>query len=273
MKKSNIYLMENSDEALRLDIKTNPEAIQERARWCGIGPGARVLDVGCGSGKTSSILHDLVQPDGQIVGIDYSDERIRYAVDHFGNKGIDFKIMDFNAPLDGLEKFDFIWIQFLLEYFRKEASDIIKKLTFCLKPDGHLCLLDLDYNSLNHYQLPENMESILLKIIKELEKNHNFDPFVGRKLYSYLYDIGYRDIQVHVVTHHLIYGNLKYEDNFNWTKKLELAAQLVIDVFDEYPGGYDCFFSDFKKFFNNPRRFSYTPLMICKGMKPYNSEQ
>ena len=47
---SNTYLMEHSEEAVRLDVKTNPEAVRDQAGLCGIGPGAHVLDVGCGSG-------------------------------------------------------------------------------------------------------------------------------------------------------------------------------------------------------------------------------
>lgn len=34
-------------------------------------PGARVLDVGCGSGYLVGILHELVQPGGTTVGIDH----------------------------------------------------------------------------------------------------------------------------------------------------------------------------------------------------------
>ena len=72
MKRSNSYLMENDEEAFRLDIKTDPEAVREQALWCGIKPGLRVLDVGCGPGKTTSILREMVQPNGQAVGIDFS---------------------------------------------------------------------------------------------------------------------------------------------------------------------------------------------------------
>ena len=47
----NDYLMENSDEEKRLELKTDPENLEKQAIWCGIKPGMRVLDAGCGSGK------------------------------------------------------------------------------------------------------------------------------------------------------------------------------------------------------------------------------
>ena len=260
--------MEDKDEALRLDLKTDVESIKERAFWCGIGPGARVLDVGCGSGKTSSILHELVQPGGEIVGIDYSEERINYAIKNFGQKSIVFKVVDIFGPVEELGQFDFVWVQFFLEFFQAEAPEIVKKLSLCLKPDGYLCLLDLDNNCLNNYQLTEPMESVINNIIKKLESDFNFDPYAGRKLYSYLYDINCRDIQVHIYGHHLNYGKIKFEDYFNWIKKIELTSRLATDIFKEYPGGYDSFLADYNKFINDNRHFIYSPLIICKGKKP-----
>ncbi len=270
MKPTNIYLdsMKDQDQIRRLDIKTDPDAVKERALWCGIGPGSRVLDVGCVSGKVSSILHDLVQPGGEIIGIDQSEERIKYAIENFGKSGIDFRVMNILESLEGLGKFDFVWVQFFLEFFRTEAFDIVKKLSSLLKSDGFMCLIDLDYNCLNNYKMPEHMESINNKIINRMESNYNFDPYVGRKLYSFLYDLEFRDIKVHLSAHHLIYGEIQPEDTYNWIKKLELAANLSGDIFNEYPGGRDSFFLDYKNFIQDKRRFIYSPLITCKGKNP-----
>jgi len=87
-------------------------------------------------------------------------------------------------------------------------------------------------------------------------------------LYSYLYDLGYQDIQLDLRAHNLIYGKIRYEDTFNWMKKGEIAAIKARRLFESYPGGRDAFFSDFRKFLMDPRRFIYTPLILCKGMKP-----
>ena len=39
-------------------------------------------------------------------------------------------------------------------------------------------------------------------------------------------------------------------------------------LFDDYPGGSDGFIKDFNEFFHDPRRFTYTPLILCTGRKP-----
>lgn len=263
------YLMENQDEIFRLEIKTDPEALKRQAEWCGIKPGMRVLDVGCGPGKTTSILYEMTQPGGTIMGIDYSEERIRYAREHYGGKpGIDFRIHDLMDPFDDLGQFDIVWVRFVLEYFRAESSDIVKALKDCLKPGGYLCLIDLDYNCLNHYELTPEMSELLPKLMARLDEEYNFDTYSGRKLYSYLYDHGYEKIKLHLMPHHLIYGKLRDADAFNWIKKAEVIATKLDYLFDNYPGGYEAFFADFKKFFYDPRRFTYTPLILCKGIKP-----
>jgi ubiquinone/menaquinone biosynthesis C-methylase UbiE len=265
--------MENDQEAFRLDIKTDPEAVRDQARWCGIKPGFRVLDVGCGPGKTTSILHELVKPNGQLVGLDFSQDRILKAKQRYGGeRGIDFEVWDFTKPMHcGLRNFDCIWIRFVLEYHAKESLNIIHNVTECLSPGGYLCILDLDHNCLNHYELPHLMERVLFDVIGVMENEYNFDPYAGRKLYSYLYDLGYQDIQMDLRAHHLIYGETKETDLFNWTKKLEVVSKRAGHVFERYPGGHGKFLADFIRFFNDPRRFTYTPLILCKGMKPHSS--
>jgi 2-polyprenyl-3-methyl-5-hydroxy-6-metoxy-1,4-benzoquinol methylase len=266
---SDAYLMEDSEEALRLDVKTDPDAVRKQAELCGIGPGARVLDGGCGSGKTTSVIHEMVQPGGSVVGIDFAEDRIKYAGQHYGNKdGIEFRLMDIRQPLDELGRFDFIWIRFVLEYYLDGSLDIIKNVTESLKPDGTLCLLDLDYNCLTHYPMPKAMEVILQKLVKKMMHTYNFDYYVGRKLYTYLYDLGFRDIKLGLIPHHLIYGELKSSDDYNWIKKVQMVSVKAKDIFKEYPGGYGAFFKDFTELSHNPRRFTYTPLILCTGKKP-----
>ena len=63
----NAYLMEHAEETSRLERKTDPSYVEAQARWCGLKPGQRVLDAGCGPGKTTSILHSLVQPGGSVL--------------------------------------------------------------------------------------------------------------------------------------------------------------------------------------------------------------
>jgi ubiquinone/menaquinone biosynthesis C-methylase UbiE len=264
------YLMESVDEALRLDLKTDPSTIQKQALWAGIKPGMRVADLGCGSGKTTMLLNGLVKPGGEVVGVDFSKDRIDYANQHYNEPGTEYVCLDIRNSLENLERFDFIWIRFVLEYYLSSGFEIIKNVSKILKPGGTLCLIDLDHNCLNHFKLSARVEKALFNIMEMVGKKFDFDPYAGRKLYSFLYDLKFQDIDMNLEAHHLIYGKLKESDDFNWTKKVEVAARKSGYQFKDFSGGYDEFFKEFKSFFYDPKRFIYTPVISCRGVKPLN---
>ena len=262
--------MESSEETLRLDLKTDGKTVENQAIWAGIKPGMRVADLGYGSGKTTFYLHKLVQPNGEVVGVDIAEDRINHAKKHYNKKGIKYILRDIRDPLDDLGMFDFIWVRFVLEYYRSESFNIVKNISRILKPGGIMCLIDLDYNCLNHFGLSQKLQRTFYGIMKAVEKNANFDPYVGIKLYSFLYDIGYQDIDVSMAPHHLIFGEAKEIDTFNWKKKIEVAVKRSGYQFKEYKRGYEEFYEKFMQFFSDPRRFTYTPLISCKGRKALN---
>ncbi|MBC8207665.1 MAG: class I SAM-dependent methyltransferase [Desulfobulbaceae bacterium] len=261
------YLMESEDEFYRLDIKTEVTTVQKRALWAGLKPGMRVADLGCGSGKTSSVLHELVGSAGETVGVDFADNRISFARENYKADGLSFQCRDVREDMSDLGKFDFVWMRFVLEYYLAESFDIVEKVTRLLKPGGILCLIDLDYNCLTHFGISDRMERTLQALVTALRERANFDAYVGRKIYTYMYDLGMTDIQVDVGGHHVIYGQLAESDAFNWTKKVEVAPGKIQFDFSEYPGGHEEFMEEFRTVFNDPRRFTYSPIIICRGQK------
>ena len=132
------YLMESEEETIRLEAKTDPAAVEQQALWAEIRPGMRVADLGCGPGKTTSVLHTLVQPGGTLVGVDISERRLEYARVHYAREGIEFICKDIRLPLDDLGSFDFVWIRFVLEYYRSDAFEIVRNVSRVLKPGGSL---------------------------------------------------------------------------------------------------------------------------------------
>ncbi len=260
------YLMEHPEEAYRLDLKTDRERLIQQATWAGLRPGMRVLDLGCGSGKTSAFFQEFVQPGGSVVGLDGSTERIEHARSLHSGGGAEFVCGNFYEPLEALGEFDFIWVRFVLEYHRSGAFDIVCNVARNLKAGGILCLADLDHNSLNHYGISPRLERAMLGIMQNLAER-NFDPQVGRKLYAFLYDLGLSELRVDMQAHHLIYGQLNDVDEYNWQKKVEISAVRSGYDFPEYPGGEGEFLVEFHGFFADPRRFTYTPLILARGIK------
>jgi len=268
MKHHRGYLMESDEEAVRLDVKTDAKTVEKQALWAGIKPGMRIADLGCGAGKTTFHLNGLVQPKGQSLGVDIARQRIEYAKTHYSDEGIEYVVADIREPLNDLGHFDFIWVRFVLEYYLKDSFDIVKNVFNSLKPGGILCLIDLDCNCLRHFGLPERLDRATVGLMNCLEKNFNFDPYVGIKLYSFLYDLGFQNINVDLSPHNLIFSELKENEKFNWMRKAEIAGKNSGYSFEEYGGNFEEFIEEFKIFFRDPRVFTYTPLIICRGRKP-----
>jgi ubiquinone/menaquinone biosynthesis C-methylase UbiE len=263
---ASVYIMENDDEIQRLEIKTKTTVVEAFARQAGLGPGMRVVDAGCGPGLTTSVLASVVGTSGSATGFDLSEARIERAKERHGGDGIEFHVRDFLQPIEDLGNFDFVWSRFTLEYYKAQCFDIAANLSTIVREGGVLCLIDLDYNCLSHYGMSQRLENAFESAVKQLEIKANFDPYAGRKLYSHLYRLGYRDIQVDAGAHHLIYGDLLEADEYNWGKKLEvLARKLHIDL-PGYSGPQE-FQEDFMEFFHDPSRFTYTPVIAAWGRK------
>ncbi|MBB6481747.1 class I SAM-dependent methyltransferase [Spirochaeta isovalerica] len=261
------YLMESRDEIERLEKKTGFDAVKQQALWAGLREGMRVADIGCGSGRTSSFLKELTGPSGSVTGVDLSQDRLDYARATYGRDGLTFEQRNIYEPLDDLGQFDFIWVRFLLEYHKKSQFELVQKFASMLSPGGILCLIDLDHNSLNHFGIPERLEKALEESVAALSAVSDFDPYAGRKLYSHMHRLGLEEIDVHVGTHHLMFGEMNETDSYNWTKKLTIGLSSSPYDFPEYEGGFEEFAAECLRYIADPGRFTYTPLISCRGIK------
>ncbi|KAI0783696.1 protein-L-isoaspartate O-methyltransferase [Abortiporus biennis] len=59
-----------------------------------LNPGARVLDVGSGSGYLCAVLHHLVGPTGKVVGIDHISELVDWSVRNLTKDGLGEALKD-----------------------------------------------------------------------------------------------------------------------------------------------------------------------------------
>lgn len=120
---------------------------------------------------------------------------------------------------------------------------------------------------MNHYSISPRLEHTIAKLMELLQQKANFDPFVGRKLYTYLYDLGFEEIDVDLSAHNLTFGTMKSKDAFNWEIKMKVISQRLPEALSEYEGGLKQFEKDFQTYLDDPRRFSYTPIISCRGRK------
>lgn len=85
------YVLDRSDRELdRLDLQgiIYRDTTRRALAGAGVGPGMRVLDVGCGSGDVTRLVAGLVGPAGSVLGVDVDGETIRAARERTAALGI-----------------------------------------------------------------------------------------------------------------------------------------------------------------------------------------
>jgi len=106
------------------------------------GKGARLLDVGCGSGAFISRMQTL---GWSVSGIDTDPA----AVEAAATRGLDVKCADLRASCWAEESFDAVTLIHVVEHVADPGA-LIEKATRLLKPGGRLIILTPNANSLGH---------------------------------------------------------------------------------------------------------------------------
>jgi len=103
----------------------------------------RILDIGCGDGKITATLSQLV-PHGEILGIDKSEKMIAFAKNKFSKSEFSNVSFDWlNASEMNYENlFDLIVSFSCLHYIKNdEQLKLLKNVRHALKPSGKLLLM------------------------------------------------------------------------------------------------------------------------------------
>jgi ubiquinone/menaquinone biosynthesis C-methylase UbiE len=227
------YLMEHPLEAERLELKTRKEKVLKELENLTLKPGMDVLDVGCGTGAVTRILAERVFP-GRVVGVDFSEERLRAAERIAREKGVgnvryvraDVRELDL-----GEEQFDVVFSRCLFQYLAgKAGEDTLAAMKRRTRTGGTVCVADIDGNLLYRYPLDPKWERILEDFLKEVDKI-GVDPVVGRKLYWMFYRAGLRDIQVDLQPYYLIPGKADPATMKGWEMKIQILEKKLEEIF------------------------------------------
>jgi trans-aconitate 2-methyltransferase len=94
----------------------------------------RILDIGCGDGRITAHLADLV-PNGSVRGIDISPEMISFAARKYaGQTNLSFQVGDASA-LHFIEEFDLV-VSFACLHWIKDHLSVLKSVRQSLVPGG-----------------------------------------------------------------------------------------------------------------------------------------
>ena len=189
------YILGSSDQEQKR-LRTQADAVGPMTERllieAGIGPGMRVLDVGCGSGDVSILVAHLVGSEGEVLGIDREPAMVAAArervesVDHAKVSCIEGDFRELGSE-HGL--FDAAVGRFVLMY-QADPVDAVRRLTRSVRPGGVILFQEHDSTvppvSLVPLPLHEKMRGW---IWATLERS-GCDAQIGFKLYSILSEAG-----------------------------------------------------------------------------------
>jgi SAM-dependent methyltransferase len=168
------------------------------------GPGARVLDLACGTGAMMRRLSARL-PDARLFGADLSLAQLREA----RKRSPDLSLVQSNAvALPFRDRtFDVVHWSWLLEHVpRERAVDILRDVRRTLRAAGVAWMTEVDNDSLAFWPRIPLAEECFRALWKAQEEGGG-DPIIGRKLYGLCGAAGFTDVQVFPTTFHLHHGS------------------------------------------------------------------
>jgi SAM-dependent methyltransferase len=115
----------------------------------GIGPGMRILDVGCGAGDVSFLAAQLVGPSGEVVGTDFSEKAVGWAAARARAREqatVKFQLGD-PTLLEFEQPFDAVVGRFVLMYYPDPVA-AVQKLFRHVRPEGIVVFQEFDMENI-----------------------------------------------------------------------------------------------------------------------------
>lgn len=167
-------------------LGTYPSVIQSAVRSMEIEPSDKILDLGAGTGRNACLMMEYLSAEGEILGIDISEEmtsQFEKNCADWGNARIINQRID--RPLPYENEFDKVFMCFVLHGFPQRIRiRIIQNAYNALKMNGEFFILD--YNSFSLGDMP-----FLIRIpFKILECPYAFD-FIKRDWKGILAEEGF----------------------------------------------------------------------------------
>jgi len=221
------YLMEDPREAARLAEKVRPDEWVDRYFATYLSAVGSLLDVGCGPGVMLTAISRRF-PGIALTGLDGSDRRLAVARDNLS--GTAARLLHASATEIPLESnsVDMVVCRLLLEYL-DDREQAIAEMVRVVNPGGRVVLQDLDGQIVWHWPIDVGLKQQVERVLAHLQKS-GFDPFVGRKLFSFAYAAGLSQIEVRVDPYHLIYGRVDEHTYRLWELKLDILLPVAAEA-------------------------------------------
>ena len=163
------------DEHMRMTIEGASDFYAYTASLLPMESGAKVLDLGCGTGLELEEYFNL-NPDANVTGIDLSEAMLKSLKEKFPNKSINLVLGSyFDVPF-GENKYDAaVSVESLHHFPAEQKETLYRKLCAALKENGRFVLTD-------YFAESEELEKEYFRNLKQLKEEQGLS---GNEFYHY----------------------------------------------------------------------------------------
>jgi ubiquinone/menaquinone biosynthesis C-methylase UbiE len=161
-----------------------------------LGPGMRLLDVGCGPGSITRGLAERVAP-GEVVGVDFSRETLESARRDAAARGLanlryeEGSVYALPFP-DAC--FDVAYAHQVLQHLHQRAAALTEMLRV-LRPGGLLAIREVDWDTVAYWPRDPWIDRFVEVHLKTWYRNGG-EPAMGRQLRALFNAVGVADLRV-----------------------------------------------------------------------------
>ena len=198
---SSYILRQGMDASKRLTLLADAKWPSTQALFdrLPIKPGARCLDVGCGTGAVSLHLAKSVAPSGHVLGIDTDQILLESAQEKANQTALAAEFRKIDVTKDDLPVgFDFLYARFLLTHLQSPLS-VLEKIYRSTVSGGVIVIEDIDFDG--HVCYPASLAfDRYVELYKAVARHRGGDPLIGPRLPGLLKQVGCKNVEVEVVT-------------------------------------------------------------------------
>ena len=199
---------------------------QSALREAGVGPGARVLEVGPGAGSMLRWLAQTVGPDGHVTAIDINPR----FVEDIDLPNVSIRKADILDPPEDLDRFDFVYARYVMLHL-PDANAGAQALFDLLKPGGKAVIIDLDWRAVRaadrSHPLAKDFDAAMETATEVLQDAGIMDLEFGARGALALEAAGFKDVDCRGVTRLLRGGTHEVQ----WYRQSVGPAEAAVQAF------------------------------------------
>ena len=258
------YVLEDEKEFERLEKQSQQDAYSYEKELASFHPKdfGTIFDAGCGSGVVSRHLARKYS-NAKIIGSDFSPQRVAQAKEEAkGIANLQFQSENLTGLSFENSSFHAIVCRYVLEHMNPgDRSKAISELYRCLKPNGQICIIDVDGFLFNLFPQTALMEEVFSRISTEKP----FDLHVGRKLPVLLAQAGFQNISYRMQAHCFQDKELTAE-----IEQMRARFELSRPFFNDFLGSEEkaaTFINDYFECLRSPQAVLFHNMFIVTAQK------